>query len=137
MNTRLQVEHTITEYITGLDLVEEMINIAKGKPLTFKQDDIKIKGWAFESRIYAEDPTTLLPSVGRLESYIEPLIANDNSIRCDSGVVQGSEISMFYDPLICKLCTYADTRNEAMDKMKMSLERFVIQGLSVFIRRHP
>jgi propionyl-CoA carboxylase alpha chain len=103
MNTRLQVEHPITECITGVDIVQEMIRVAKGHPLSFKQDDIKIHGWAFESRVYAEDPTKNfgLPSIGRLSSYVEPKTVPN--VRCDSGIEEGSEISIFYDPMICKV----------------------------------
>ena len=104
MNTRLQVEHPITECITGVDIVQEMIRIAKGHPLRFTQNDIKINGWAFESRVYAEDPYKNfgLPSIGRLSSYVEPTKTAKN-IRCDSGIEEGSEISIYYDPMICKV----------------------------------
>ena len=104
MNTRLQVEHPITECITGVDIVQEMIRVAKGHKLRFSQDDIKINGWAVESRVYAEDPYKNfgLPSIGRLSSYVEPSKTLDN-VRCDSGIEEGSEISIFYDPMICKV----------------------------------
>jgi propionyl-CoA carboxylase alpha chain len=104
MNTRLQVEHPITECITGVDIVQEMLRVAKGHPLSFKQSDIGIKGWAFESRVYAEDPFKHfgLPSIGRLSSYTDPSKVVEN-VRCDSGIEEGSEISIYYDPMICKV----------------------------------
>lgn len=99
----LKVEHPITECITGVDIVQEMIRVAKGLPLRFKQEDIKINGWAFESRVYAEDPYKAfgLPSIGRLSSYVDP--TSIKNVRCDSGIEEGSEISIFYDPMICKV----------------------------------
>ena len=127
MNTRLQVEHPITEYITGLDLVELMIRVAANQKLPFHQKDIGIEGWAMETRVYAEDPTMFLPSIGRLSTYIEP-DANDSHIRVDSGIVEGSEISIYYDPLIAKLVSYGRTRNEAIDYMKNALDNYVIKG---------
>ncbi|KAH6576688.1 hypothetical protein BASA61_006335 [Batrachochytrium salamandrivorans] len=130
MNTRLQVEHPITEYITGLDLVEQMIRVAAKQKLDFKQSDIKINGWAFESRVYAEDPEKYLPSIGRLNKYIEPIIPASGSVRCDSGIVEGSEISIYYDPLICKLCTHGPTREDAMNEMKHALDTYVIKGVT-------
>jgi propionyl-CoA carboxylase alpha chain len=104
MNTRLQVEHAISECITGVDIVEEMIRVAKGHKLRFKQSDIGIKGWALESRVYAEDPYKNfgLPSIGRLSSYKDPTRSVPN-VRCDSGIEEGSEISIYYDPMICKV----------------------------------
>ena len=105
MNTRLQVEHPVTELVTGIDLVEEMIKIASGEELKLRQDDIKINGWAIESRIYAEDPErNFMPSTGRLNSYITPI--NIDNIRNDTGVYEGGEISIYYDPMISKLCSY-------------------------------
>ncbi len=106
MNTRLQVEHPITECISGVDIVQEMIRIARGHPLNFKQSDIKINGWAFESRVYAEDPYKNfgLPSIGRLSSYKEPTFIPN--VRCDSGIEEGSEISIYYDPMICKVIIF-------------------------------
>jgi propionyl-CoA carboxylase alpha chain len=106
MNTRLQVEHPITECITGVDIVQEMIRISKGHSLQFKQSDIGIHGWAIESRVYAEDPMKNfgLPSIGRLSSYKEPTFLPN--VRCDSGIEEGSEISIFYDPMICKVNIY-------------------------------
>ncbi|KAJ3299794.1 hypothetical protein HK104_006923 [Borealophlyctis nickersoniae] len=129
MNTRLQVEHPITEYITGLDLVEQMIRVAAGQQLPFKQSDVKINGWAFESRVYAEDPEKYLPSIGTLDKYIEPK-GKKNEVRCDSGIVEGSEISIYYDPLICKLCTHGATRKEAMENMEKALDSYVIKGVT-------
>jgi propionyl-CoA carboxylase alpha chain len=129
MNTRLQVEHPITEYITGLDLVELMIRAAAGLPLGIKQEDVKLQGWATECRVYAEDPTrNFAPSVGNLETYVEPYDSNGN-IRVDSGILQGSEISVFYDPMISKLVTYGQTRDESLKKMVDALDTYIIVGL--------
>ena len=117
MNTRLQVEHPVTELVTGLDIVELMIKIALGEKLPFKQEDIKLKGWAIESRIYAEDPSRgFLPSSGRINLYIEPE-ASEN-VRVDTGVYEGGEVSMFYDAMIAKLCSYGKDRNEAIEHMR-------------------
>ncbi|XP_076323699.1 propionyl-CoA carboxylase alpha chain, mitochondrial-like isoform X1 [Tachypleus tridentatus] len=130
MNTRLQVEHPITECITGVDLVHQMIRIGKGHKLNLKQSDIPVRGWALESRVYAEDPYKHfgLPSVGRLYKYIEPL--SIPKVRCDSGIKEGSEISIYYDPMICKLVTYGDTRKEALDTMVKALDSYVIRGVT-------
>jgi len=129
MNTRLQVEHPVTELVTGLDIVELMIKIALGQKLPFKQKDIKLNGWAMESRIYAEDPArSFLPSSGRISLYIEPE-ENDN-IRVDSGVYEGGEVSMFYDAMIAKLCSYGKNRKDAIDKMKIALSNYVIGGVA-------
>ncbi|XP_015923066.1 propionyl-CoA carboxylase alpha chain, mitochondrial [Parasteatoda tepidariorum] len=130
MNTRLQVEHPITECITGIDLVQQMIRVAKGHQLRIKQSDVGIHGWAIESRVYAEDPYKNfgLPSVGRLYKYIEPL--HLPNVRCDSGIQEGSEISIFYDPMICKLITYGPTRNAAINTMIDALDAYVIRGVS-------
>ncbi|KAI7829499.1 carbamoyl-phosphate synthase L chain, ATP binding domain-containing protein [Gamsiella multidivaricata] len=131
MNTRLQVEHPITEYITGMDLVEQMIRVAANQKLIPKQEDIKINGWAIESRVYAEDPEKYLPSIGRLSKYIEPKSTKgQNEVRCDSGIVEGSEISIYYDPMICKLCTHGATREEAIENMKHALDSYVIKGVT-------
>ncbi|KAK3807348.1 MAG: carbamoyl-phosphate synthase L chain, ATP binding domain-containing protein [Benniella sp.] len=131
MNTRLQVEHPITEYITGMDLVEQMIRVAANQKLIPKQEDIKINGWAIESRVYAEDPEKYLPSIGRLSKYIEPTSTKgQNEVRCDSGIVEGSEISIYYDPMICKLCTHGATREEAIENMKRALDSYVIKGVT-------
>ncbi|WP_193180023.1 acetyl-CoA carboxylase biotin carboxylase subunit [Nisaea sediminum] len=128
MNTRLQVEHPVTELVTGLDLVEIMIRSAAGEKLPFTQKDIKLTGWAMESRIYAEDPYRgFLPSTGRLVRYRPP--AESESVRCDTGVYEGAEISMFYDPMVAKLCTYGKDRIEAIDRMAEALDRFHIRGI--------
>lgn len=129
MNTRLQVEHPITEYITGIDLVEQMIRSAAGQKLSIKQEDVGIKGWAVESRVYAEDPEKYLPSIGRLTKYIEPRDDIGN-VRCDSGIVEGSEISIYYDPMICKLVTYGQTRDQAIATMQKALDEYVIKGVT-------
>jgi propionyl-CoA carboxylase alpha chain len=133
MNTRLQVEHPVTELITGIDLVEQMIRVAAGEPLAFTQDDLAIKGWAIESRVYAEDPLRrFLPSIGRLVRYSAPVEGNAGGyiIRNDAGVREGDEISMFYDPMIAKLSTWAETRDAAIDGMGRALEDFHIEGPS-------
>ena len=132
MNTRLQVEHPVTELITGLDLVEQMIRSAFGEPLAFAQDDLKINGWAIESRIYAEDPyRKFLPSIGRLVRYVPPHQGEQDGyvVRNDAGVREGDEISMFYDPMIAKLCTWGKTREAAVAGMGWALEDFHIEGL--------
>jgi len=132
MNTRLQVEHPVTELITGLDLVEQMIRSAWGEKLAFEQKDLKINGWAIESRIYAEDPyRKFLPSIGRLVRYDPPEEGQHEgyTVRNDAGVREGDEISMFYDPMISKLCTWAPTRIAAVDGMGRALEDFHIEGL--------
>ncbi|HEX2816360.1 MAG TPA: acetyl-CoA carboxylase biotin carboxylase subunit, partial [Phenylobacterium sp.] len=137
MNTRLQVEHPVTELITGLDLVEQMIRSAYGEKLAFAQKDLKIDGWAMESRIYAEDPYRgFLPSIGRLVRYDPPAEGdvplegkNIGKVRNDAGVREGDEISMFYDPMISKLSTWARTRDGAIDLMGRALEDFHIEGL--------
>ena len=132
MNTRLQVEHPVTELITGLDLVEQMIRSAWGEKLAFEQKDLKINGWAIESRIYAEDPyRKFLPSIGRLVRYAPPAEGQHEgyTVRNDAGVREGDEISMFYDPMISKLCTWAPTRIAAVDGMGRALEDFHIEGL--------
>jgi len=131
MNTRLQVEHPITEWITGIDLVHQMIRVAKGHPLKLKQSDVPLKGWAIECRVYAEDPFKNfgLPSIGRLHSYIEPThISSD--VRCDSGIEEGSEISIYYDPMICKLACYGSTRQEALKTSIEALDSYVIRGVT-------
>jgi propionyl-CoA carboxylase alpha chain len=129
MNTRLQVEHPITEYITGLDLVELMIQAAAGVPFTLKQEDIKLQGWATECRVYAEDPSrNYAPSVVTLDKYVEPSDANGN-IRVDSGILQGSEISVYYDPMISKLVTYGQTREESIKRMVDALDTYIIHGV--------
>ena len=132
MNTRLQVEHPVTEMITGLDLVEQMIRSAAGEKLAFRQGDLKIDGWAVESRIYAEDPyRNFLPSIGRLVRYSPPTEGPHGAyeIRNDAGVREGDEISMFYDPMIAKLCTHAATREAAVDGMAEALDDFLVDGV--------
>ena len=133
MNTRLQVEHPVTELITGVDLVEQMIRVAAGQPLAFGQTDLKPKGWAIESRIYAEDPQrNFLPSIGRLVRYQPPPEGQRDDgaiVRNDGGVVEGDEISMFYDPMISKLCAWAQSREAAVDAMAQALESFHIEGV--------
>ncbi len=132
MNTRLQVEHPVTELITGLDLVEQMIRVAAGEPLAFGQDDLAIKGWAIESRLYAEDPYRgFLPSIGRLVRYAAPEEGprGEGIVRVDSGVREGDEISMFYDPMIAKLATWGATRQGAIETMAEALEDLHIEGV--------
>ena len=133
MNTRLQVEHPVTELITGVDLVEQMIRSAFGEAMAFSQKDLAIKGWAIESRIYAEDPYRgFLPSIGRLVRYSPPgegTLSDGAIVRNDAGVREGDEISMFYDPMISKLSTWAPTRLAAIDVMGRALEDFHIEGL--------
>ncbi|MBF6602804.1 MAG: acetyl/propionyl/methylcrotonyl-CoA carboxylase subunit alpha [Sphingorhabdus sp.] len=127
MNTRLQVEHPVTEYITGLDLVEQMIRVAYGEKLPLTQDEVKLTGWAIENRVYAEDPyRNFLPSTGRLVQYNPP--EAEDGIRIDDGVTEGGEVSIFYDPMIAKLITYGDTRIEAIDRQIDALNRFEIKG---------
>jgi len=129
MNTRLQVEHPVTEFITGLDLVEWMIRIADGEKLKLKQKDVKLKGWAIETRVYAEDPfRNFMPSTGRLVRYLAPE-ENDN-VRVDTGIEEGSEVSMFYDPMIAKLITYGKDRSEALEYMGKALDAYYIRGVS-------
>lgn len=129
MNTRLQVEHPVTELITGLDLVELMIRIANGEKLTIKQDDVRLHGWALEARVYAEDPfRNFLPSTGRLTHYQPP--EADPHVRVDTGVYDGGEISMYYDPMIAKLCTWGSTRDAAIARMREALDQYYIRGVS-------
>lgn len=129
INTRLQVEHCVTELITGIDIVEEMIKIAAGEKLSITQDQVQLNGWSFESRIYAEDPMRgFLPSSGRITEYIEP--PKSSNIRIDSGISSGGEVSMFYDPMIAKLCSHAPTRKEAIEHMQSALSSFVIRGIA-------
>ncbi|MEP2104006.1 MAG: acetyl/propionyl/methylcrotonyl-CoA carboxylase subunit alpha [Parasphingorhabdus sp.] len=127
MNTRLQVEHPVTEYITGLDLVEQMIRVAYGEKLPLTQDEVTLTGWAVENRVYAEDPyRNFLPSTGRLVKYNPP--EAEEGIRVDDGVAEGGEVSIFYDPMIAKLITYGETRIEAIDRQIDALNRFEITG---------
>ncbi len=132
MNTRLQVEHPVTELITGVDLVEQMLRVANGEPLSITQDDVKLNGWAIENRLYAEDPYRgFLPSIGRLTRYRPPaeIVETDHIVRNDTGVYEGGEISMYYDPMIAKLCTWAPTRAEAIDHMRNALDGFELEGI--------
>ena len=147
MNTRLQVEHPVTELITGVDLVEQMIRVANGEPLSITQDDVQLNGWAIENRVYAEDPyRNFLPSIGRLTRYrppaevaAGPLLDNGKwqddasegatAVRNDTGVYEGGEISMYYDPMIAKLCTWAPTRAEAIEAMRNALDGFELEGI--------
>jgi len=147
MNTRLQVEHPVTELITGVDLVEQMIRVAAGETLSMTQDDVSLSGWAIESRLYAEDPYRgFLPSIGRLTSYrppeevaAGPLAENgkwqdearegDTAVRNDTGVYDGGEISMYYDPMIAKLCTWGEDRETAIEAMRVALDSFEIEGI--------
>jgi propionyl-CoA carboxylase alpha chain len=132
MNTRLQVEHPVTELVTGIDLVEQMIRVAAGEKLKFKQSDIRLNGWAVESRIYAEDPyRNFAPSIGRLVRYRPPAEGEHDGItvRNDTGVAEGGEISLYYDPMIAKLVTHADTRAEAIDAQADALDAFTIEGI--------
>ncbi len=136
MNTRLQVEHPVTEAITGIDLVEQMIRVAAGEKLELTQDDVKIDGWAIENRVYAEDPYRgFLPSTGRLVRYRTPVPAWEgdergvDGVRVDAGVEEGGEVSIFYDPMIAKLVTWGATRDEAADLQVAALDRFELEGL--------
>jgi len=132
MNTRLQVEHPVTELITGIDLVEQMIRVASGEKLSFGQQDVHLNGWAIESRLYAEDPYRgFLPSTGRLTRYRPPeeIATVTEVVRNDTGVFEGGEISMFYDPMIAKLCTWGPTRDEAIEGMRNALDAFEVEGI--------
>ena len=132
MNTRLQVEHPVTELVTGLDLVEQMIRVAAGEELAIRQEDVRMQGWAVEARIYAEDPTRgFLPSTGRLTTYRPPVTGTTDgvTVRIDSGVGEGGAVSIFYDPMIAKLVTYAATRAEAIAAQSLALDGFAIQGI--------
>lgn len=132
MNTRLQVEHPVTELITGIDLVEQMLRVANGEKLSITQDDVKLNGWAVENRLYAEDPYRgFLPSIGRLTRYRPPeeITRDDQIVRNDTGVYEGGEISMYYDPMIAKLCTWAPTRAQAIEHMRNALDGFELEGI--------
>lgn len=134
MNTRLQVEHPVTEMITGVDLVEQMLRVAYGEKLSIAQDDLKINGWAVEARVYAEDPyRNFLPSIGRLKRFHPPaegpIAGAPGTVRMDSGVREGDEISMYYDPMIAKLVTHGATRDEAIDTQQAALDRYHIEGI--------
>jgi len=128
MNTRLQVEHPVTELVTGLDLVEQMIRVAAGEKLSLAQADVTMTGWAIEARVYAEDPyRNFLPSIGRLTRYAAP--GEDEGVRVDTGVVEGAEISMFYDPMIAKLIAWGEDRDEAADRLARALDGYTIRGV--------
>src|SRR5215211_3879037 len=132
MNTRLQVEHPVTEMVTGIDLVEEMIRVAAGERLRLSQSDVKLEGWSVESRIYAEDPTrNFLPSTGRLVTYRAPSEGSVGAVtvRNDTGVAEGGEISIYYDPMIAKLVVHAPTREQAIDAQARALDAFAIEGI--------
>jgi len=131
MNTRLQVEHPVTELVTGIDLVEQMIRVAAGEKLKLAQKDVKLNGWAVESRVYAEDPyRNFMPSTGRLVRYRPPVEGGEEAIvRNDTGVFEGGEISVYYDPMIAKLCTHAATREAAIRRMSEALDEFYIDGI--------
>src|SRR4029453_4091177 len=126
MNTRLQVEHPVTEFVTGIDLVEQMIHVAAGEELGIRQSAVKQTGWAVENRIYAGDPfPNFLPSIGRLVRYREPQSAGDGvTLRIDTGVAEGSEIPIYYDPIIAKLVTHAPTRKQAMEGRAWGVRTF-------------
>ncbi len=132
MNTRLQVEHPVTELVTGIDLVEQMIRVAAGEKLKLKQKDVRLNGWAIESRLYAEDPyRNFLPSTGRLTRYRPPaeMAEKTHAVRNDTGVFEGGEISMFYDPMIAKLCAWAPDRARAIETMRTALDEFEVEGI--------
>jgi propionyl-CoA carboxylase alpha chain len=129
MNTRLQVEHPVTEQVTGIDLVEQMLRVAAGEKLSLTQDDVKLTGWSVETRVYAEDPIRgFLPSIGRLTRYLPP--EEDEHVRVDTGVYEGAEISMFYDPMIAKLVTTGKTRDEAIAAQRRALDEYYIRGIA-------
>jgi propionyl-CoA carboxylase alpha chain len=141
MNTRLQVEHPVTEMITGVDLVKEQLRIARGEPLRFRQADLAIQGHAIESRVYAEDPTNeFLPAIGKLEAYRPP---QGPGIRVDDGFEGGMQIPIYYDPMIAKLVTYAPTREEAIGRMLQAIYDYVVVGVTTtldfcrFVMEHP
>lgn len=141
MNTRLQVEHPVTEMITGIDLVEQQIRVARGEHLSMTQDDLSIKGHAVELRVYAEDPLNqFLPSIGTLEKYVKPTGAQ---VRVDDGYEEGMDIPIYYDPMIAKLITYGGSREEAIERMKVAIREYKIEGLSTtlpfgeFVMGHP
>jgi propionyl-CoA carboxylase alpha chain len=132
MNTRLQVEHPVTELITGIDLVEQMIRVAAGEKLQLAQKDVKLNGWAIESRLYAEDPyRNFLPSIGRLSRYRPPAeeATGTHTVRNDTGVYEGGEISMYYDPMIAKLCSWGPSRRASLEVMRRALDEFEIEGI--------
>jgi acetyl-CoA carboxylase biotin carboxylase subunit len=128
MNTRLQVEHPVTEFITGIDLVKEQIRIARGEAISFKQEDLKISGHALELRVYAEDPDNdFLPDIGTLQTYVTP---KGPGVRVDDGFEQGMEIPIYYDPMIAKLITYGKDRTEAIERMIRAIDEYTITGIT-------
>ncbi|MDG1857669.1 MAG: biotin/lipoyl-binding protein, partial [Emcibacteraceae bacterium] len=128
MNTRLQVEHPVTELVTGVDLVEQMIRSAAGEPLNIAQEDVMVQGWAMEARVYAEDPLRgFLPSTGRVTDYQPP--QEDDHIRIDSGIFEGSDISIYYDPMISKVISFGEDREEAISKLRLALDEYYIRGV--------
>jgi acetyl-CoA carboxylase biotin carboxylase subunit len=134
MNTRIQVEHPVTELVTGVDLVKTQIEIAAGECLTFQQKDIQQRGWAIECRIYAEDPAReFFPSPGRIEILRTP---GGNGVRDDSGVYEGWEVPIYYDPMISKLCAYGRTRSEAIQRMLRALQEYTVEGIVTNIPFH-
>ena len=134
MNTRIQVEHTITEMITGIDLVQQQLKVAAGEKLAFKQKDIKINGWAIECRINAENPEkNFMPSPGVVDMYLAP---GGFGVRVDSAVYPGYKIPPFYDSMVAKLIVHADTREEAVARMKRALDEFVVEGVKTTIPFH-
>jgi acetyl-CoA carboxylase biotin carboxylase subunit len=133
MNTRLQVEHPATEMITGIDIVKEQIRIARGRPLRYRQEDVKINGWALECRINAEDPVTFAPSPGRITGLNLP---GGIGVRVDTAAYTDGVISPYYDSLVAKLITYGHDRSEAIARMKRALETFVVEGIHTSIPLH-
>lgn len=134
MNTRLQVEHPVTERITGLDIVKEQFQIAAGQPLSISQNDVQFQGWAIECRINAEDPLNqFLPSIGKIEQLNEP---GGNGIRVDSGIIEGCTVSEYYDPMLAKLIVWARSRTEAIDRMRYALREFRLEGIATNVPFH-
>jgi acetyl-CoA carboxylase biotin carboxylase subunit len=134
MNTRLQVEHPVTEMITGIDIAKEMFRIASGEKLSMTQDEVRMNGWALECRVYAEDPyNNFLPSPGKILALRIP---NGPGVRDDSGVYAGYEVPLFYDPMISKLCTWGRDRTEAIDRMKRALGEYIVKGIKTTIPFH-
>jgi acetyl/propionyl-CoA carboxylase alpha subunit len=134
MNTRLQVEHPVTELVTGVDIVKEQIRIASGRPLSLKQENVVMRGWAIECRITAEDPfNNFLPSTGKIAKYNEP---TGPGVRLETGLYEGMEVSLFYDPLIAKLVVWGETRAAAIVRMRRALSEFQIMGVSTSIPFH-
>ena len=133
MNTRVQVEHPVTEQVSGVDIVREQLLIAGGSPLSYKQSDIVIKGHSFECRINAEDPSTFLPSPGKVKMFHAP---GGNGVRVDSHLYSGYTVPPFYDSLIAKLICSGDTREEALKRMEIALDEMLIDGISSNIALH-